>query len=137
MFLLIGFIVCNRLSDEDDESNSVESDPIPAFGNLQVDDKNANCGAQGKIVLPFKSNLKECRVRGVIGDFFSKGHSRQNCLFSSKQSRTCTVSYPLSSLSIQNEFFSMKVVPLAEFILRMHQRKSKEKNRNWFQLTHR
>lgn len=39
----------NRLSDEDDESNSMESDPIPAFGNLQVDDKNANCGAQGKI----------------------------------------------------------------------------------------
>ncbi len=40
---------CSRLSDEDDESNSMESDPIPAFGNLQVDDKNANCGAQGKI----------------------------------------------------------------------------------------
>lgn len=39
----------NRLSDEDDESNSMESDPIPVFGNLQVDDKNANCGAQGKI----------------------------------------------------------------------------------------
>lgn len=41
----------NRLSDEDDESNSMESDPIPAFGNLQVDDKNANCGAQGKILI--------------------------------------------------------------------------------------
>lgn len=35
------------MSDEDDESNSMESDPIPAFGNLQVDDKNANCGEQG------------------------------------------------------------------------------------------
>lgn len=41
----------NRLSDEDDESNSMESDPIPAFGNLQVDDKNANCGAQGNFYL--------------------------------------------------------------------------------------
>lgn len=37
-----------RMSDEDEESNSMESDPIPGFGNLQVDDKNANCGAQGK-----------------------------------------------------------------------------------------
>lgn len=35
------------MSDEDEESNSIENDPIPAFGNLQVDDKNANCGAQG------------------------------------------------------------------------------------------
>lgn len=35
------------MSDEDEESNSMEFDPIPAFGNLQVDDKNANCGAQG------------------------------------------------------------------------------------------
>lgn len=35
------------MSDEDDESNSMESDPLPAFGNLQVDDNNANCGAQG------------------------------------------------------------------------------------------
>lgn len=37
-----------RMSDEDEESNSLESDLIPGFGNLQVDDKNANCGAQGK-----------------------------------------------------------------------------------------
>lgn len=38
----------SRMSDEDEESNSMESDPIPGFGILQVDDKNANCGAQGK-----------------------------------------------------------------------------------------
>lgn len=36
------------MSDEDEETNSLENDPIAAaFGNLQVDDKNANGGAQG------------------------------------------------------------------------------------------
>lgn len=51
--------VFDRLSDEDDESNSMESDPIPAFGNLQVDDKNANCGAQGKLYFFALHALKE------------------------------------------------------------------------------
>lgn len=38
-----------RMSDEDEETNSLENDPIAvAFGNLQVDDKNANGGAHGK-----------------------------------------------------------------------------------------
>lgn len=38
----------NRMgSDDDDDSNSAD-DPIPSFGHLHViDDKNANCGAQG------------------------------------------------------------------------------------------
>lgn len=37
-----------HMSDEEEESVSMDSDPIPTFGNLQViDDKNANCGAQG------------------------------------------------------------------------------------------
>lgn len=37
-----------HMSDEEDESVSMDSDPIPSFGNLEViDDKNANCGAQG------------------------------------------------------------------------------------------
>lgn len=35
----------------------MESDPIPAFGNLQVDDKNANCGAQGNIHLYVSSHM--------------------------------------------------------------------------------
>lgn len=36
-----------NLSDDEDEDNSMD-DPIPMFGNLQViDDRNANCGAQG------------------------------------------------------------------------------------------
>lgn len=36
-------------SEDEDESNSMD-DPISMFGNLQViDDKNANCGEQGKI----------------------------------------------------------------------------------------
>lgn len=54
-----GNTVCNNMvmaknenrnvSDDEDESNSMDSDPIPLFGNLQViDDKNANCGEQGE-----------------------------------------------------------------------------------------
>lgn len=51
-----GNMVCNNMvlaknenrnmSDDEDESNSMD-DPIPMFNNLQViDDKNANCGEQ-------------------------------------------------------------------------------------------
>lgn len=51
-----GNVVCNNIvlaknenrtiSDDEDESNSMD-DPIPMFNNLQViDDKNANCGEQ-------------------------------------------------------------------------------------------
>lgn len=35
----------NRMSDEDDESNSFGSDPLPGFNNLGIDDRNANNGA--------------------------------------------------------------------------------------------
>lgn len=50
----------NRMSDEEEESNSMESDPIPAFDNLQLaDDKNANCGAQGQFHL-WKTCLECC-----------------------------------------------------------------------------
>lgn len=34
----------NRMSDEEDESNSIGSDPLPSFNNLGIDDKNANLG---------------------------------------------------------------------------------------------
>lgn len=37
----------NRISDDDDESNSMENDIISGLGNINIDDKNANCGAQG------------------------------------------------------------------------------------------
>lgn len=38
-----------NMSEDEDESNSMD-DPIAMFGNLQViDDKNANCGEQGNI----------------------------------------------------------------------------------------
>lgn len=37
----------NRISDDEDESNSMENDIIGGFDNLNIDDKNANCGAQG------------------------------------------------------------------------------------------
>lgn len=35
-----------RLSDDEDESNSMENDLICALDTLDVDDKNANCGSQ-------------------------------------------------------------------------------------------
>lgn len=45
----------NRISDDEDESNSMENDIIGGFDNLNIDDKNANCGAQGKkILIKFK-----------------------------------------------------------------------------------
>lgn len=58
-----GNLVCNNIllgknenrnvSDDEDESNSMD-DPIPIFNNLQViDDKNANCGEQQGSVLIF------------------------------------------------------------------------------------
>lgn len=36
-----------RLSDDEDESNSMENDLVCALDSLDVDDRNANCGAQG------------------------------------------------------------------------------------------
>lgn len=45
-------LISRKLSDEDDESNSMDSDPLPGFENLNVDDKNANCegGAVGRLI---------------------------------------------------------------------------------------
>lgn len=56
----------NRMSDEDEESNSLENDPIPNFGNLNVDDKNANCGgAQGGAVGNQQiSNIPSAEIEG-------------------------------------------------------------------------
>uniref|UniRef100_A0A2M4AV22 Putative programmed cell death protein n=1 Tax=Anopheles triannulatus TaxID=58253 RepID=A0A2M4AV22_9DIPT len=40
-----------KVSDEDDESNSMETDPLPGFGNLHVDERNANaCGDDHPVV---------------------------------------------------------------------------------------
>ncbi|XP_050099969.1 programmed cell death protein 2-like [Anopheles aquasalis] len=40
-----------KVSDEDDESNSMETDPLPGFGNLHVDERNANaCGDDRAVV---------------------------------------------------------------------------------------
>ncbi|KAG4067032.1 hypothetical protein HA402_000023 [Bradysia odoriphaga] len=61
----------NRLSDEDDESNSMESDPIPAFGNLQVDDKNANCGAQGGAIGRIHSPNASAEIEGEESELVS------------------------------------------------------------------
>uniref|UniRef100_A0AAG5CY89 Programmed cell death protein 2 C-terminal domain-containing protein n=1 Tax=Anopheles atroparvus TaxID=41427 RepID=A0AAG5CY89_ANOAO len=37
-----------KVSDEDDESNSMEVEPIPGFENLRVDETNANAGGDGR-----------------------------------------------------------------------------------------
>lgn len=62
-----GNMVCNNMvmaknenrnmSDDEDESNSMD-DPIPMFNNLQViDDKNANCGEQQGLLLHLNFNF--------------------------------------------------------------------------------
>lgn len=49
------------MSDEDEETNSLENDPIAvAFGNLQVDDKNANGGAQGRYIYIYNTHWAVC-----------------------------------------------------------------------------
>ena len=62
-----------RISDDDEESNSLENDPLPSFGNLQVDDKNANCGAQGKNIIFFIATIFHinCFVGGAVGRIHS------------------------------------------------------------------
>jgi len=50
------------LSDDEDESNSLDNDNINGFGNLYIDDKNANLGAHG-IFSEYKQNnnfFKKC-----------------------------------------------------------------------------
>uniref|UniRef100_A0A182NS95 Programmed cell death protein 2 C-terminal domain-containing protein n=1 Tax=Anopheles dirus TaxID=7168 RepID=A0A182NS95_9DIPT len=37
-----------KVSDEDDESNSMEAEPIPGFENLRVDETNANARGDGR-----------------------------------------------------------------------------------------
>lgn len=55
----------NRMgSDDEDDSNSAD-DPIPMFGHLQViDDKNANCGAQGGAAALINSPSASAEIEG-------------------------------------------------------------------------
>ncbi|XP_065084659.1 programmed cell death protein 2-like [Ochlerotatus camptorhynchus] len=59
----------SKISDEDEESNSLENDPVPGFGNLRVDERNANGGgAKGGLI----DNLYTCKataeIEGTEGD---------------------------------------------------------------------
>lgn len=62
----------NRIgSDDDDDSNSAD-DPIPSFGHLQViDDKNANCGAQGGAAALINSSSASAEIEGEESEMVS------------------------------------------------------------------
>lgn len=60
----------NRHSDED-ESTSMDNDPIPLFGNLNVDDKNANCGAQAGAVGRIHSPHASAEIEGEESELVS------------------------------------------------------------------
>ncbi|XP_055642383.1 programmed cell death protein 2-like isoform X2 [Toxorhynchites rutilus septentrionalis] len=53
----------SRISDEDDESNSLENDPVPGFGKLRVDEKNANGAAAQDIIV---DNPYACKATAEI-----------------------------------------------------------------------
>lgn len=55
----------NKISDEEEESNSLENDPVPGFGDLRVDERNANAdghGARGGLI----DNLYTSKVTAEI-----------------------------------------------------------------------
>ncbi|XP_058448009.1 programmed cell death protein 2-like [Malaya genurostris] len=53
----------SKVSDEDEESNSIENDLFPGFVNLRVDETNANgAGAKGGLI----DNLYTCKVTAEI-----------------------------------------------------------------------
>lgn len=53
----------NRISDEDEETNSME-DSILGLGNINIDDKNANCGAQGGGAVSIHSQNAFAEIEG-------------------------------------------------------------------------
>ncbi|CAD7093629.1 unnamed protein product [Hermetia illucens] len=54
----------NRISDDDDESNSMENDIICGLGNVNIDDKNANCGAQGGAIGAMNTSTIYAEIEG-------------------------------------------------------------------------
>ncbi|XP_055540972.1 programmed cell death protein 2-like [Wyeomyia smithii] len=59
-----------KTSDEDEESNSLEeNDPVPGFGNLRVDERNANgAGAKGGIIDNLYMSKVTAEIEGVEDD---------------------------------------------------------------------
>lgn len=58
-----------KTSDEDEESNSLENDPLPGFGNLRVDERNANgAGAKGGIIDNLYMSKVTAEIEGVDDD---------------------------------------------------------------------
>lgn len=53
-----------RISDEEDESNSLGSDPLPGFNNLGIDDKNANAPGACAVELQNSPNRPSAEIEG-------------------------------------------------------------------------
>ncbi|KAG5885188.1 hypothetical protein JTB14_036495 [Gonioctena quinquepunctata] len=60
-----------RVSDEDEESCSLEDSLRSGFGNLTVDDRNANTGAQGGAVGRLHSPAATAEIEGNEGEVIS------------------------------------------------------------------
>lgn len=59
----------SKISDEDEESNSLENDPVPGFGNLRVDERNANGGgAKGGLIDNLYTSKATAEIEGTEGD---------------------------------------------------------------------
>ncbi|XP_058823919.1 programmed cell death protein 2-like [Topomyia yanbarensis] len=59
----------SRISDEDEESNSLENDPFPDFANLRVDEKNANGGgAKGGLIDNVYASKVTAEIEGTDDD---------------------------------------------------------------------
>ncbi|XP_055603152.1 programmed cell death protein 2-like [Uranotaenia lowii] len=59
----------SKISDEDEESNSIENDPVPGFGNLRVDERNANGGgARGGTIGNLYTSMASAEIEGTEDD---------------------------------------------------------------------
>lgn len=61
-----------KVSDEDEESNSIDNDILPGLGNLRVDDRNANGGgrggAKGGLIDNLYTSKVTAEIEGLEGD---------------------------------------------------------------------
>lgn len=59
----------NKISDEEEESNSLENDPVPEFGDLRVDERNANDGgARGGLIDNLFTSKVSAEIEGTEDD---------------------------------------------------------------------
>lgn len=59
----------SKISDEDEESNSLENDLVPGFGNMHVDERNANGGgARGGLIDNLYISKATAEIEGAEGD---------------------------------------------------------------------